>query len=202
MIDGALYKHPTLEGKLSGSGTTLFVETTNLTESEKELLKSLVYGPGDNFSIFDETVGITNSNESASIEYGNPYAAILTCDPLLAISSSCVYMGGRNISEYRTVETYCKHVINIPEVTGTIRIIGSTTPAIVHIQATYTQSKEIHTDTDIDELRDDLVVRGGFSGTLPYVLTDYTLNGILNVGTSTVTVDFHGRTTTFDVVVT
>ena len=111
-------------------------------------------------------------------------------------------MGGRKIPECRTVETYCKHVINIPEVNGPIRIVGNTTTVIIRIQATYTQSKEIHTDTGLDELRDDLVVRGGLGGSMPYVLTDYTLSGELTVGTSTITVDFYGKTTTFDVVVT
>lgn len=202
MIDGALYTLPTLEGKLSGIGPTLFIGDTSLTETEKELLKSLVYGPGDTLSIFNETVDITNSNESTSIEYGKPYSAILTCDPLKAISSA-IYMGGKNISERKTVETYCKHVISIPEVTGIIRITGSTMTIIRNIQATYTQSKEIHTNTSLDELRDDLVVRGGLGGSsMPYVLTDYTLSGDLTVGTSTITVDFHGKTTTFDVVVT
>ena len=201
MIDGALYTLPTLEGKLSGIGPTLFIGDTSLTKTEKELLKSLVYGPGDTLSIFDETVDITNSNESTSIEYGKPYTAILTCDSLKAISSA-IYMGGKNISECKTVETYCKHVISIPEVTGIIRITGSTVTIIRQIQATYTQSKEIHTNTSLDELRDDLVVRGGLGGSMPYVLTDYTLSGNLTVGTSTITVDFHGKTTTFDVVVT
>lgn len=201
MIDGALYKLPVLEGKLSGVGPTLFIGSQNLTETEKELLKSLVYGPGDSFSIFDETEGrISNSNDSTTIEYGSQYTAILTCNPLRAISSA-IYMGGRNISECKTVETYCKHVIDIPEVNGTIRITGSTTTAIIRIQATYTQSKEIHTDTSLDELRDDLVVRGGVGG-LAYILTDYTLSGELTLGTSTITVDFYGVTTTFDVEVT
>lgn len=201
MIDGALYTLPTLEGKLSGIGPTLFIGDTSLTETEKELLRSLVYGPGDTLSIFNETVDITNSNESTSIEYGKPYAAILTCDPLKAISSA-IYMGGKNISECKTVETYCKHVISIPEVNGAIRIVGSTTTVIIRIQATYTQSKEVHTDTSLDELRDDLVVKGGIGGSLRYILTDYTLNGDLEIGTSTITVDFYGKTTTFDVTVT
>lgn len=199
MIEGALYNYPILKGNLSGSGPTL-VTGQNLTEKEKELLKSLVYGPGYSLAIFDETMGdITNSNDSTTIEYGSPYTAILTCNPLRAISSA-IYMGGRNISECKTVETYCKHVINIPEVNGAIRIVGSTTIVIIRIQATYTQSKEIHTDTSLDELRDDLVVRGGFGS--HYVLTDYTLSGELTVGTSTITVDFYGVTTTFDVEVT
>ena len=201
MIDGELYKFPTLEGKLSGIGPTLFIGTQNLTETEKELLKALVYGPGDNLPIIDDTVDITNSNESSSIAYGGSYVATLTCNPLQAISSA-IYMGGINISECKTVETYCKHVISIPEVKGPIQIVGSTTTAISRIQATYTQSKEIHTNTNLDELRDDLVVRGGFGGSMPFVLTDYTLSGELTVGTSTITVDFYGVTTTFDVEVT
>lgn len=201
MIEGALYNYPILKGKLSGSGPTL-VTGQNLTEKEKELLKSLVYGPGDSLAIFDETMSdITNSNESTSIVYGGPYTAILTCNPLRSISSA-VFMGETNISECRTVETYCKHVINIPEVNAPIRIVGSTTRVITRIQAKYKQSKEIHTDTNLDELRDDLVVRGGSLGELQYNLTDYTLSGILRLGTSAITVNFYSVTTTFDVVVT
>lgn len=202
MIDGALYTLPTLEGKLSGIGPTLFIGDTSLTETEKELLKSLVYGPGDSLAIFDETMSdITNSNESTSIVYGGPYTAILTCNPLRSISSA-VFMGETNISKCRTVETYCKHVINIPEVNAPIRIVGSTTRVITRIQAKYKQSKEIHTDTNLDELRDDLVVRGGSLGELQYNLTDYTLSGRLTLGKSTITVSFHGVTTTFGVTVT
>lgn len=201
MIEGALYNYPILKGQLSGSGPTL-VTGQNLTEKEKELLKSLVYGPGDSLAIFDETADdITNSNELTSIDYGGSYTAILTCNPLYSISSS-VYMGERNIPECITVETYCKHIINIPEANDPIRIVGTTTRFIRRIRATYTQSKEIHTNTSLDELRDDLVVRGGdFEGPL-YELTDYTLSGILALGKSTITVSFHGVTTTFGVVVT
>lgn len=202
MIDGALYTLPTLEGKLSGIGPTLFIGDTSLTESEKELLKSLVYGPGDNLAIFDETADdITNSNDSTSIDYGGSYTAILTCNPLNSISSS-VYMGERNIPECITVETYCKHVINIPEANEPIRIVGTTTRFIKRIRAMYKQSKEIHTDTSLDELKDDLVVSGGgLEGPL-YELTGYTLSGRLTLGKSTITVSFHGVTTTFGVTVT
>lgn len=202
MIDGALYKLPVLEGKLSGTGPTLFIGSQNLTEAEKELLKSLVYGPGDSLAIFDETADdITNSNESTSIDYGGSYTAILTCNPLNSISLS-VYVGERNIPECITVETYCKHVINIPEANDPIRIIGTTARFIKRIHATYNQSKEIHAGTSLDELRDDLVVRGGgLEGPL-YELTGYTLSGRLTLGKSRITVSFHGVTTTFDVTVT
>lgn len=200
MIDGALYKYPTLEGKLSGSGPTLHIGTTNLTENEKELLKALVYGPGDDFPIFDETINITNSNDATTIGYGDSYYAVLTCDPLRTFSDFIVRIGGRNAIDYITDDTYCRRIIDIPHVSGPIQIIGTSVAFITRIRATYTQTQEVHANTNLDELRGDLVVTGGL-GT-QQVLTDYTLSGELTVGTSTITVDFHGKTDTFDVVVT
>lgn len=200
MIDGALFKLPTLDGKLSGGGMTLVYGDVNLTETEKEMLKALVYGPGDEYPIFDETVNITNSNDATTIDYGDSYYAVLTCDPLRTFSDFIVRIGGRNATNYVTDDTYCRRIIDIPHVSGPIQILGTSVAFIIRIRAVYTQTKEVHVNTDLDELRDDLVVTGGL-GT-QQVLSDYTLSGELTVGTSTITVDFHGKTDTFDVVVT
>lgn len=202
MIEGSLYPLPILKGKLS-NGVAYMPFGDTLTEMEKEFLKSLVYGPGDNVVIVYELAnGVSISNDSTSVPYGSPYSTVITCDPLKAISSS-VFMGDTNISENcKTVTSYCEHRIDIPSVTEPIRITATATNAILRISAVYNQTREVHPDTDLDDLRSDLIVKGGIGGSLRYTLTDYTLSGDLEVGTSTITVDFYGKTTTFDVTVT
>lgn len=202
MIEGSLYPLPILKGTLS-NGVVYIPFGDTLTEMEKELLKSLVYGPGDNMVVmYDLAAGVSISNDSPSVSYGSPYSTVITCEPLKAVSSS-VFMGDTNVGEeYKTVTSYCEHRIDIPSVTEPIRITARATSVILRISAVYNQTSEVHSDTDLDDLRNDLVVKGGIGGSLPYILTDYTLNGDLEVGTSTITVDFYGKTTTFNVTVT
>lgn len=202
MIEGSLYPLPILKGTLSNGVAYMSIGDT-LTDMQKELLKSLVYGPGDNVAvIYELTDDISISNDSPSVPYGSPYSTVITCEPLKAISSS-VFIGDTNAGkEYKTVTSYCEHRIDIPSVTEPIRITAKATPVILRISAVYNQTREVHHDTDLDDLRSDLVVKGGIGGSLRYILTDYTLNGDLEVGTSTITVDFYGKTTTFDVTVT
>lgn len=202
MIEGSLYPLPILKGTLS-NGVVYMPFGDTLTEMEKELLKSLVYGPGDNMVVmYDLAAGVSISNDSPSVSYGSPYSTVITCEPLKVVSSS-VFMGDTNVGEeYKTVTSYCEHRIDIPSVTEPIRITARATSVILRISAVYNQTSEVHSDTDLDDLRNDLVVKGGIGGSLPYILTDYTLNGDLEVGTSTITVDFYGKTTTFNVTVT
>lgn len=72
-----------------------------------------------------------------------------------------------------------------------------------HITAVYTQSGTVYDTDSLDSLKTDLVVTaayvGGDTETVP--AANYTLSGTLTVGTSTITVSYGGKTTTFDVVV-
>lgn len=67
------------------------------------------------------------------------------------------------------------------------------------IAATYTQGV-VTTDNDLDDLRNSLVVKA-ISGNTSKTVTDYMLIGELVEGTCTVVVAYHGKTTSFDVVV-
>ena len=75
---------------------------------------------------------------------------------------------------------------------------------VTSISAVYTQSGTVYNDDLIDDLKDDLVVTAHWSnGTSSTVAkTDYTLSGTLTAGTSTITVSYGGKTTTFNVSVT
>ena len=76
------------------------------------------------------------------------------------------------------------------------------TPTFSSISATYTQGDTvINTTTSLDSLKNNLVVTAHYSDSSSSVIRDYTLSGNLTVGTSTITVTYQGKTTTFNVTV-
>lgn len=72
---------------------------------------------------------------------------------------------------------------------------------LVSISAVYTQSGAIYESNTLDDLKDDLVVTALMSDQTTRPVTDYTLSGTLTEGTSTITVSYGGKTTTFTVTV-
>lgn len=76
---------------------------------------------------------------------------------------------------------------------------------VTSISANYVQGSTVVYDTDtLDSLKVDLTVTASWSnGTTSTVASaDYTLSGTLTVGTSTITVSYGGKTTSFSVTVT
>lgn len=74
--------------------------------------------------------------------------------------------------------------------------------AVSSITATYTQSGVVYDDASLDSLKSDLVVTATYSDSSTAIVTDYTLSGTLQEGTSTITVTYDGKTDTFSVTVT
>lgn len=74
---------------------------------------------------------------------------------------------------------------------------------VTSISATYTQSGVVYESNVLDDLKVDLVVRATWSDASETVVSssEYVLSGELTAGTSTVTVSYGGKTTTFNVVV-
>ena len=72
---------------------------------------------------------------------------------------------------------------------------------LVSISAVYTQSGAVYETDALDDLKDDLVVTALMSDQTTRTITDYTLSGTLTEGTSTITVSYSGKTTTFNVTV-
>lgn len=72
------------------------------------------------------------------------------------------------------------------------------------ISAVYTQSGTVYDTDSLDSLKADLVVTAlyGDGSTQTVPAESYTLSGTLTEGTSTITVSYGGKTTTFDVTVT
>lgn len=70
------------------------------------------------------------------------------------------------------------------------------------ISAVYTQSGTVYNTDSLDSLKADLVVTAHYSDSTTATVTNYVLSGTLTVGTSTITVAYGGKTTTFSVTVT
>lgn len=73
---------------------------------------------------------------------------------------------------------------------------------LVSISAVYTQSGTVYDTDTLDDLKSDLVVTALYDDQSTETVTTYTLSGTLTVGTSTITVAYGGKTTTFNVTVT
>ena len=73
---------------------------------------------------------------------------------------------------------------------------------LVSISAVFTQgSAVIYPSTPLNDLKAYLVVTGYYNNGTSKIITDYSLSGALEVGTSTITVLKEGKTTTFTVTV-
>lgn len=73
---------------------------------------------------------------------------------------------------------------------------------LISITAVFTQGQNVIYDTDsLDTLKPYLVVTAHYDDNTDAVMSDYTLSGTLAEGTSTITVSYGGKTTTFTVTV-
>ena len=73
---------------------------------------------------------------------------------------------------------------------------------LLSITAVYTQSGTVYDTDSLEDLRQDLVVTARYDDNTTEIVTAYTLSGTLTAGTSTITVAYSGKTTTFTVTVT
>ena len=72
---------------------------------------------------------------------------------------------------------------------------------LTSISCVYTQSGTVYAGDSLDSLKTDLVVTAHFDDSSEETVTTYTLSGTLTVGTSTITVTYQSKTTTFNVTV-
>jgi len=79
---------------------------------------------------------------------------------------------------------------------------NSPTPTFTGITAVYNGTAAIYPTTPLDNLKTGLTVTAAYSNGATQTVTGYALSGTLTVGTSTITVTYKGKTTTFTVSVT
>lgn len=73
---------------------------------------------------------------------------------------------------------------------------------VVSLSAVYTQSGTVYDTDTLDSLKNDLRVIAILDNSTTADISTYTLSGTLTPGTSSITVSYQGKTTTFDVTVT
>lgn len=106
---------------------------------------------------------------------------------LLQITSKVAYIDGGGQTYYQDLYNALYPPVNLS-----------------YITCVYTQSGTVYDTDSINSLKTDLVVTAHWADNTTTVVAgnDYTLSGILTVGTSTITVSYGGKTTTFNVTVT
>lgn len=73
---------------------------------------------------------------------------------------------------------------------------------LVSIGAVYTQTATVYSTNSLNSLKSDLIVTAYYNNGTSSIINAYSLSGTLVEGTSTITVTYDGKTTTFNVIVT
>ena len=153
--------------------------------------------------LFVETAESVDSVESTNV-VGNEITFRLT-------NSITKYIGKGRMQIRLYDEDGCE--LKLPEfsfeIKGTINEeFNGNVPApvvtVTSISASYNQgSTVVYTDTAIEDLKNGLTVTAAYSDDSSSQLSnsDYSLSGTLSVGTSTITVTYRGKTSTFQVTV-
>lgn len=189
----------TLSGTLTPGTSTITVTYKSKTATFNV---TVTHMPGT-VTITNTLTGCTTSNAAASGTEGASYSATITASSGYSLTGASVSitMGGVDI----TASAYTNGTISIAELTGNLVItIAAVVVTLSSISAVYTQSGTVYDIDSLDNLKADLVVTALYSDTSSETVpsTDYTLSGTLTAGTSTITVTYEGKATTFNVTVT
>lgn len=189
----------TLSGTLTPGTSTITVTYKSKTATFNVTVTHMA----GTVTITNTLTGCTTSNAAASGTEGASYSATITASSGYSLTGATVSitMGGTDI----TASAYTNGTISIAELTGNLVItITAVAVTLSSISAVYTQSGAVYPSTSLDSLKTDLVVTATYSdsSTATVPSADYTLSGTLTEGTSTITVSYGGKTTTFTVTVT
>lgn len=114
-------------------------------------------------------------------------------------------MSDKRIIEYETATTLADddYILLDSEAGGTCKIKAKKLqpPLPNRITATYTQTITVKDTDSLDVLRQDLVVKAYYDDGVVETVSNYTLSGTLEVGTSTITASYKGKSDSFDVTV-
>lgn len=149
------------------------------------------------------------NNQTVSISINNAYATIdkktLTFTPSNYSTKQTVTVTGvhldKDYSNKNSRITLSSPNVSSKTINVTITNID-TEPTLNNITAVYTQGNtKIYPDTSLDSLKSNLIVTANYNDGSNSQVTNYTLSGTLIEGTSTITVTYNEKTTTFDVTV-
>ena len=187
---------------LSGNLLSGVSEITVAYEGFTDIFNVVVTHMAGYYTIVNNLTGCATNNSATSIQENTSYAATITASAGYTLSGATVTitMGGNILTG-----VFSNGTISIPNVTGDLVItVVASAITVSSISAVYTQSGTVYDTDTLDSLKDDLVVTAHYSdsSTQTVPAADYTLSGTLTAGTSTITVAYGGKTTTFNVTVT
>ena len=175
----------------SGKTTTF---TVNVIAKPTLISISATYNQGVNIIYPSTNLDTLKNNLVVVANYSDSSTATL--------SSSDYSLSGTLIAGTSTVTVTYNSKTTTFNVTVTEEI-EQPVKTLESITAVYSQgSKVIYPTTSLNSLKSDLVVTANYSDGSQETITDYTLSGTLTVGTSTITVTYNSKTTTFNVTVT
>lgn len=188
---------------LSGTLTTGTSVITVTYEGKTDAFNVTVTAAPIALTVTNNLTGCTTSNSATSVLENTSYTAVITASSgyTLVGATVSITMGGNDI----TTSAYSGGIITINSVTGALVISVAAAAVVLNsISAVYTQTGTVYDTDTLDSLKADLVVTATYSdsSTATVAAADYTLSGTLTAGTSTITVSYGGKTTTFSVTVT
>ena len=169
-----------------------------------QALYDALYGTIQSFTVTNYLTDVINSNATSTVVEGGAYTATLSCASNYQITSVTITMGGEDV----TNTAYSGGSISISNVTGNIVITAVATQrqaTLSSISALFVQGTAVIYDTaSLNSLKQYLTVTATWSDSTTSTVadSDYTLSGTLTTGTSTITVSYGGKTTTFTCTVT
>lgn len=189
---------------LSGTLTTGTSVITVTYEGKTDAFNVTVTAAPMSFVVTNNLTGCTTSNSATAVLENTSYTAVITASSgyTLVGATVSITMGGNDI----TTSAYSGGIITINSVTGALVIsVAAVAVVLSSISAVYTQgNRTVFSNDSLDSLKPYLVVTATYSDSSTETVSadDYTLNGTLVAGTSTITVSYGGKTDTFDVTVT
>lgn len=200
--DGSTETVPSSAYTLSGTLTAGTSVITVTYEGKTDAFNVTVTAAPMSFTVTNNLTGCTTSNSATAVLENTSYTAVITASSgyTLVGATVSITMGGNDI----TTSAYSGGIITINNVTGALVIsVAAVAVVLSSISAVYTQSGTVYDTDTLDSLKADLVVTANYSdsSTQTVPADDYTLSGTLTAGTSTITVSYGGKTTTFSVTV-
>lgn len=187
----------TLSGSLTAGASTVTVYYNGMTDT----ISVTVTAVAGTYTVSNHLTGCTSSNSATTITEGSSYTATITANSgyTLTGATASVTVGGNTVPG-----AYSNGTISIANVTGDIVItVTAAARTVSSISAVFNQGNNVVYTTDsLNSLKQYLTVTATYSDSGSETVSDYTLSGTLEEGTSTITASYGGKTTTFDVTVT
>ena len=194
VIDGEVFS--VLDSSSSETYGSIVLSTSSLSfneNSSSSFTVKLSQAPTNN-----QTVSIKINNSYCTVDkssltftssnYSNTQAVTVT-----GVADSSSYSNKNSVITLSSTGVSSK-TVNVTLVNTDIE------PTISSISAVYTQGNTVvYPTTSLDSLKNNLVVTANYTNSTSTTVTGYTLSGTLTEGTSTITVTYSGKTTTFNV---